>query len=289
MRLWICIPVHNRLQFTLKCLESLARQDYRSVSIVVCDDGSTDGTAQALAAEYPEVIVLHGDGNLWWTGATNRCIEYVMEHATDASDCVVTLNNDLEVSPNYLSSLARAAVNYPNALIASVEYDIKTRVLVSPGCRQSWLTSKARPIDPSADHLPEDPTVAAVTHAAGRGTLIPLNVLKRIGLFDERHLPHYGADYDLTFRARRAGYQVLVCFDAPVFSHVEATGMTTIREEFSLLGLYRYLTSIKSPANLGVRWWLAVKNCPKILLPSFLVLDVMFIVGSYFKYHLTRS
>jgi len=160
--------------------------------------------------------------------------------------------------------------------------------MVSPGYRQSWLTTKARPINPLTDHLPYDKNIASVTHAAGRGTLIPLNVFEKIGLFDERHLPHYGADYDLSFRAARMGCLVLVNFLAPVYSHIEETGMTQIRENFSLKGLQQYLTNIKSPANLRARWWLAVNNCPKILLPTFLIIDMMFIIGSYFKYHLMR-
>lgn len=285
MMLWVCIPVYNRIRFTLKCLESLSRQDYSNYTVVVCDDGSTDGTAQVIAAQYPRVVVLHGDGNLWWTGATNRCIEYVIQHSTDSSDCIVTLNNDLEVPDNYLSSLAAAALKYPDALISSVGYDIKTRRMVSPGYRQSWLTTKAKPINPLTDHLPNDNNVASVTHAAGRGTLIPLDVFRMVGLFDERHLPQYGADYDLSFRAARRGYRVLVTFMAPVFIHTEETGITEIRDKFSLKGFQRYITNIKSPANLGARWWVAVNNCPKWLLPSYIVLDMIFIVGSYFKYY----
>jgi GT2 family glycosyltransferase len=283
--LWVCIPVYNRIHFTLKCLESLSQQDYSHYTVVVCDDGSTDGTAQAIAAQYPKVVMLHGNGNLWWSGATNRCIEYVMQHSTNPSDCIVTLNNDLEVPENYLSSLANAALKYPGALVSSVGYDIKTRRMVSPGYRQSWLTTKSRPINPLTDHLPGDNNIASVTHAAGRGTLIPLDVLRKVGLFDERHLPQYGADYDLSFRAARIGHPVLVNFLAQVFSHIEETGITKIRDKFSLKGFQQYLTSIKSPANLSARWWVAVNNCPKWLLPSYMMLDMMFIVGSYFKYH----
>lgn len=288
MKLWVCIPVHNRIQFTIKCLESLRRQDYPDFVIIICDDGSTDGTAEQIRKRFPGVLILRGDGNLWWTGATNRCVEYAMQHSTDPSDCIVTLNNDLEVPENYLSTLATTAMKYPESLITSAGHDIKTKRLVSPGYRQSWLTTKARPIDPLTDHLPGDNNVAWVTHAAGRGTLIPLEVFRKVGLFDWRRLPHYGADYDFSFRARRAGYKALVSFLAPVFSHVEETGITRVREKFSLKGLYRYLTNIKSPASLRVRWWLAVKNCPRILLPSFLLLDLMFIMGSYFKYHSLR-
>lgn len=106
-------------------------------------------------------------------------------------------------------------------------------------------------------------------------------------MFDEKHLPHYGADYDFSYQARRAGFHVYVCFSARVYSHIAETGMTTVRSSSFWRGLYQYLTSRKSPANLSVRWWFAVKNCPKWLLPSYLLIDLLRITGSYLKYKLT--
>jgi len=37
--------------------------------VIVVDDGSSDRTAEEAAKNYPKVIILQGDGNLWWTGA----------------------------------------------------------------------------------------------------------------------------------------------------------------------------------------------------------------------------
>jgi GT2 family glycosyltransferase len=288
MKLWICIPVHNRVDFTVKCLASLYEQDYTNFTVVICDDGSTDGTALAIREKFPKAIVLEGDGNLWWTAAINRCVKYAMQHAEDIFDCIITLNDDLEVPKNYLSSLVDATIKYPGSLITSPEYDIETKRLVYPGSRHSWLTARTRHIDPLKDHLPEDDYAAYVTDATGRGTLIPLSIFKEIGLFDELRLPHYGADHDFGYRAQRAGFCVMVCYHAHVYSHVQETGLTKIREKFSLNYLHQYLTSIKSPANLKVRYRLARINCPKILLPSFLILDLFFVVGSYFKFHLKQ-
>lgn len=289
MRLWICIPVHNRLTFTRRCLECLRGQDYSNYRVVVCDDGSTDGTAECLARDFPDVTVLQGDGSLWWTGAINRCVEHVLAEGDVHNDAVITLNNDLEVGPDYLSELARAARRFPGALIASAGFDIKTGRLVESGLRQSWLTSKSRRLDPERDRLTEAPDLAEVTHAPGRGTLIPLSLFAELGLYDFRHLPHYGADYDFSFRAGRAGHRVLISYRAKVFSHVDATGMTVVRRALGWSDFKRYLTDIKSPANLSVRLWLALNNCPRILLPSYLVLDIGFVVASYFKYHLIGS
>ncbi len=285
MRLWICIPVFNRLELTRRCLASLRAQTYADYVVLVCDDGSTDGTAAYLAEHFPEVTVLPGDGELWWTGATNRCIEYALAHA-DAVDAVVTLNNDLEVEPGYLQALADTAERYPDALVGSAGYDISTGRLVDPGFRHSWWTSSARRLDPQTDALSDDPDVAEVTHLPGRGTLIPLRVLRAIGLFDFDRLPHYGADYDLSFRAARYGYRVMIAYRARVLSHVEETGLIKLRRRFSPVEFYRYLSSRRSPGNLRVRFWLAVNNCPRWLLPWSLLLDVARVIGGYFRHYL---
>lgn len=289
MNLWVCIPVHNRLHYTKQCLLSLLRQEYPVFTIVICDDGSTDGTAEWLASDFPQVTVLKGDGELWWTGAINRCVEYVLKVGNKDKDAIVTLNNDVEVEPTYLSVLVETSSRFPDAIITSAGYDIRTRQMVSPGSRQSWLTSKIRTLDLESDLLPDSKNIAEVTHAPGRGTLIPLKVFGKIGLYDEKHLPHYGADFDFTHRARRAGYRILISYLARVFSHVEATGMTVVRRDFGFDGFIRYLTDRKSPANLNARWWLAFNNCPRILLPSFLILDFCFVVGSFLKYHLKSA
>jgi GT2 family glycosyltransferase len=288
MRLWVCIPVHNRLHLTLACLESLSQQGYDNFAVIVCDDGSTDGTASVIKQRHPETTLLHGDGNLWWTGATNCCVEYVLKHAADC-DAVVTLNNDLEVQPDYLQKLANVARRYPWSIVGSAMHDIQTRSLVSPGYRQDWLIARSRAVDPAVDHIQGDTDVAAVTHVSGRGTLIPLAVFKTIGLYDSKRLPHYGADYDFAHAARRAGFGVYICFSAKVYSHVAETGMTTVRSDFSLRGLWNYFTNQKSPANIRVRWWLAVKNCPKTILPIYLLFDFLRVTGSYFKFHLLRT
>ena len=275
--------------YTLKCLESLQNQTYRDYCVVVCDHGSTDGTSEKIKSAYPNVIVLQESSDLWWTGAINRCVEYVLNTGEPERDAVVTLNNDLEVDSDYLTALVSAAQRYPQSIITSAGYDIRTRQLVFPGARKNWYTSKVRQLDTETDRISGEVDLAEVTHAPGRGTLIPLKAFRDLGLYDEKHLPHYGADFDFTFRAySRGGYRILISYRAKVFSHVDATGMSVERRNFSFRGLMRYLTDMKSPANLSARWWLAINNCPRYLLPSFLLLDYFFIVGSYFKFHVKR-
>jgi hypothetical protein len=85
----------------------------------------------------------------------------------------------------------------------------------------------------------------------GRGTLVPLEVFRRIGTFNRRRLPHYGADYEFSIRARRAGFKLAVSHRATVYAKLRITGLyPPDRSRISLTECARLLCSRKSTANL---------------------------------------
>jgi len=283
MKIWICIPVFNRIEFTLKCLTTLHEQTFQNFTVVICDHGSTDGTSERINEMFPKVMVLKADSSLWWTGAINRCVEYVLQHA-EVEDYLLTLNNDTELMPDYLAEFAVNVRKYPLTILASVTHDIATGKPICVGYLQNWLTAQAKAVTFEKDHLPNDERVIAVSHASGRGTLFPLAVFQQVGLYDEKHLPHYGGDYDFSHKAHRAGFPIYVCKNCRVLSHVDATGMEAVRNQFSLKSFSDYFLSIRSPANFKARWWYGINNCPKVLFPIYIMLDIVRVIGGYFKH-----
>jgi GT2 family glycosyltransferase len=282
MKIWICIPIFNRIEFTLQCLASLKEQTFQNFTIVVCDHGSTDGSATAIQQQFPEVVLIKADDSLWWTGAINRCVSYVLQHAAD-SDTLLTMNNDNEVPEDYLEKIAENYRKYPHSIITSVIHDIKTGELVSMGYRQNWLLATAYSVDFAWDHLPNDKSVVEVTHASGRGTLFPVTIFNQLGLLDEKNLPHYAADYDYTFKAARAGYRIYSCLNCKVYSYIEETGLVKVLKKMSIKSFVNYFTSIRSPANLKFRLIYGWNNCPKRYLPIYFLMDFLRLTGGYFK------
>ena len=66
MRIAAIITCHNRKEKTLVCLKSLF-QIIQNIDVFLTDDGSTDGTSEAVKKIYPQVNIIQGDGNLFWS------------------------------------------------------------------------------------------------------------------------------------------------------------------------------------------------------------------------------
>lgn len=274
VRLWVVIPVHNRIAFTRACLAALHRQSVREFRIVVVDDGSTDGTAVMVRTEFPSVRLLRGDGNLWWTGATNLgVVEALREGATH----VVTLNDDTVPAPDFMECLMQAAMDAPAELTGAYAVDAAKGEPVYGGETIHWATASYR------SHLDatDAPTRVEVTHFPARGLLIPAEVFCQIGLFDRAHFPQTAADYDFTHRARRAGYRIFCDRRARLRVYPEESGDSAYRRAKGWRNYYRHLFDIKGGGNLRVFFWYAVRNCPWALLPLCLPVGLLRRVAGY--------
>ncbi|MDJ0367185.1 glycosyltransferase family 2 protein [Hymenobacter sp. H14-R3] len=265
--LYIVIPVFNRWAFTRDCLLSLRQQTTAAFRTIVVDDGSTDGTAAALAREFGEVLVETGDGNLFWTAGVNLGIRRALaEGATQ----VMTLNNDLVAEPDFVAQMLTAAAHHPTAVLGALELDLATGEPVYGGERFDWLLHRRhdllRELPPAARH-----GLHPVSYLPGRGLLIPRAVLERIGLFDEKRLPHYLADYDYTSVARRHGFPVLCNYEARLRTYPDESGQEQTRRVRSLRGYYQHLFGIRGGGNLRNFTHFALKNCPRPYVPLCLL------------------
>lgn len=273
----VIIPVYNRVEYTRSCLRSLYRQTARDFGIIVVDDGSTDGTSQMIEREFPDVVLLQGDGNLWWTRAINIGVEYAL---AQKADYIVTLNDDIILKDNFIEEMILQSAKNPKALLGGVEVDPIVKKPTYGGKVIDWKLAKNTSI---LDTLtPENwHGLHEVNHLPGRELLIPAEVFHKIGLFDEKNFPQTVADFDFTYRAYKAGYKIFCNYDAQVETYADSKGGLEFREHKSLRNYYTHLFGIKGKANLHRFIRFGLKNCPRQFLVTYLFIGVSRRIGGY--------
>jgi len=225
--IYIIVPVFNRAMITLQFLDLLYTQQYQEFKTVVVDDGSGDGTSDMIRKRHPEVEIVTGDGNWWWTKSVNEGIRFAM----DNQDCssVLLMNDDTYFEQDYLLKIQRAQVQVPDSIVGSLSltYEKPHRVFFSGIKKFKFFTSKGcryhRPFEivDRARLSGLHPSVAL----PGRGLLIPVSILKRYGLFDELKLPQYGADFSYITNLYKTHRIVsYISWDAQIFGYTELTG-----------------------------------------------------------------
>ena len=258
-KICIVIPVYNRIDFTVGCIKSLMKQTVKGFKIVVIDDGSTDGTSEVISKSVPEVTLLKGDGNLWWSGAVNLGIKYALKNDFKY---IICLNNDTEVMPDYIEKMVYWAEQKPTALFGSMVYDIATGEPYYVGAKMNWKRTKEESL---INKIPKDGFhgLIDVTHLQGKGLWIPAIVFDKIGLFDAKNFPQRAADYDFTIHAAKAGFPLFCNCDAKLYNYVKESTGSIYTQKFSLKNYYKYLTAINGGGNIIVMWRYIMKHCPR--------------------------
>ena len=243
----VLIPAHNDKLEVLSLLRCLEHQSYQGYNVVLVDDGSTDETDKEVASRFPGVTILHGDGNLWWTGANVLGVNHILCHAKQ-EDYVLLLNNDLVVDDDYVSHLVRCSEKADRAIVGSTTVSLSDPESLAAGIRLDRKLHATVNRDKTAIESVESEDSDVLP---GRGTLVPIEVFRKVGNFKQRRLPHYGADYEFMVRARRAGFRLMVSHSAKVYAKLDVTGLhMPDRARLSISECATLLASRRSAANL---------------------------------------
>lgn len=209
-RVAVVCPVHNRRAITLDCLRSLYASDLTGIDlrVVIVDDGSTDGTSEAIAESFPNVEVVKGDGNLFYTAGTNRAIEAALAHSCEPQ-YILGINDDQIFPPNALRALVDCALRNHRSVVGAllVRWDDPRIVFqVDP----QWETSFGgwhHWQDLRVQEVPSEPWQVGII--VGNCVLYPTEAIREVGLMDQRRFPAFG-DAEYTPRMRNRGWQLLI-------------------------------------------------------------------------------
>ena len=111
MNIAVLMTCHDRRETTLACLRSLfaalGLADGADAAVFLVDDGSTDGTGEAVLAEFPQVRVVPGDGTLYWAKGMRRAWEAAVAERGDWNG-YLWLNDDTTLDDTAVRSMLAA-------------------------------------------------------------------------------------------------------------------------------------------------------------------------------------
>lgn len=199
----LIIPCFNRKTVTLGCLQHLRSLGLPSrFSVMLVDDGSTDGTAKAVEQEFPEVEIVHGSGNLYWTGAIEMGMRLAFSHGATS---VVWLNDDTVVAPGAIEAVTTRAEETGGIVSGQGQIEDSSSGAISYFPLYYRGKSHLRTVDVDLGQKE-----IAVDSCRGNLVAISRSVVEAIGYPDGKKIPHVAGDSDYGLRASKAGIPVLV-------------------------------------------------------------------------------
>lgn len=239
-----CIATcHNRREKTLKCIAALTACDSPSnvkLEVLIVDDGSTDGTAAAIAARFPFVRVIRGTGSLYWNGGMHLAMTEAMR---GCPDYYLWLNDDTYLFGHGLADLllqaeALKAKHGPVIVVGSTLDEATRRTTYGGRVR----TRAFRPL--YYDLLEPGEDARACETMNGNCVLIPQAVAAAIGPIEPRFV-HGMGDWDYALRARKAGFGVWLAPGHVAACTDDATQVAATAPVDSLRTVWRQVTGPK--------------------------------------------
>lgn len=204
----------NNAADTRSCLAALRAQTYPNARVLVLDNGSTDGSAQALAPTDASYDFLALPRNTGFTGGCNAAMAHAFAHG---AAYVWLLNNDALAEPDTLATLVRAAEADPAIGLASPV------IIPRPGTTEIDVAAARFDRATLAYTSTADLATARRWHAETPTSIVPHGTAllvrdalwHRIGGLDDRFFA-YWEDIDYALRSAAAGFRNITAFDCAI-------------------------------------------------------------------------
>ena len=214
---------HNRREHTLSCLRGLNRQSVIGkmvIDVYLLDDGSSDGTSDAVRAEFPDVHLLQGDGNLFWTRGMYESFSAAIQKGYDY---YLWLNDDSMLYDNALEVLLDTHVSLKKQghectiIGGGLQHPVTGRFTYGGVKRHKHRLGRVK----QERIAPSEKAIQCDT-MNGNFVLLPATVVERVGNLDPVY-QHVGGDHDYCYRALQRGCSVWLapgylgtCEDNPI-------------------------------------------------------------------------
>lgn len=200
----ILLTSFNRRENTLACIKSIYDQTNPlgdNFSIFLTIDGSTDGTAEAVNEQFPEVNLFYGDGSLFWAGGMRFCYENALKKK-HTFDFFLLLNDDTILFPEAMNGLLNdyKSLSSKGSILVGSTQGNNARLENNFTYGGKILLNK---YNAASKFLLPNGSKPQICHLGNANImLIPTVTIQKIGFLSDK-FTHGIADYEYTLRARK--------------------------------------------------------------------------------------
>lgn len=263
----VIILTINQRDVTLQCLSSLFVIKEPPFDVVLWDNGSTDGTAEAVEKSFPDVIVHRGSTNLGVASGRNAAAELAIKRLNPSH--LLFLDNDMVVEADFISALVRPFIE--DEKVGQTQAKLRfmqdrKRLNDGGGAQVNFLLWQVTPVGYNEmDHGQHDTIKKCI--ACGGAMMVRTVVFQQLGGFDATFDPFGPEDLDFSLRLQKAGYSALYIPQAVAYHEVSHTFGKGYSEAYARHKASHWFAFMKRHASLAQKLGLfplggALSGCP---------------------------
>ncbi len=208
-KVFILILNWNQKKYTLQCIRSIKKTNYKNYKIVLIDNNSDDNTTDAVKLNFPDVKIIQNKKNYGYAEGNNKGIKYALKNK---ADYVLILNNDTIISKDSLKKLIQVIQSDKKIGVAGPKvYSFHHRnYLQSTGLQLNLITGSAKDLRKNFRNPRE------VDAVIGCGLLVRAEIFRIVGLLDKKFFM-YMEEIDFCIRVKKKGYKIIYVPSAKIW------------------------------------------------------------------------
>ena len=212
----IVVLNYNKKNDLLEALDSIYKSDYPDFHVIVVDNDSTDGSADAVEKDFPQAHLIRNPENTGVSKGRNTGWRYAEENFDYGY--IIFLDDDTVVTTDFLSKLVDTYRQHPEAgvLAGKAFTNFETNQLMSVGIRANLYNGLVYDMGVGEVDEGQYDEPREIDAAGGFAFMVRANLFRELDAFDERYSPYGWEDVDFSLRARKSRYTVRYVPDARV-------------------------------------------------------------------------
>ncbi len=197
----------NSKEDTLECLESVYRIDYPNYEVIVVDNGSADGSAEAIRNKFRDVVLIVNKTNLGFCGGNNIGIKHALNNG---AEFLLILNNDTVVEPSIIRELKKVVDSDKEigAVSPLIAYYHKPQLMQFFGSKIDWGNGDMFRQYDIKDVVSTD-GIWNIDFVTGCAMFCRRGVIETVGFLDEKFFAYY-EDTDWSVRCQKIGLRTVL-------------------------------------------------------------------------------